>query len=72
MTGKILIELEKILIDEQRGDGVFDSSIEALQMLNKVGFGIAGGSLELDLVYNPSGAFYREIKKHWNWISKKL
>ena len=43
--------------DKQRGDGVFDSSIEALQMLNKVGFGIAGGSLELDLVYNPSGAF---------------
>ena len=43
--------------DKQRGDGVFDSSIEALQMLNKIGFGIAGGSLELDLVYNPSGAF---------------
>lgn len=43
--------------DKQRGDGVFDSSIEALQMLNKVGFGIAEGSLELDLVYNPSGAF---------------
>ena len=43
--------------DKQRGDGVFDSSIKALQMLNKVGFGIAEGSLELDLVYNPSGAF---------------
>ena len=27
--------------DKQRGDGVFDSSIKALQMLNKVGFGIA-------------------------------
>ena len=43
--------------DKQRGDGVFDSSIKALQMLNKVGFGIAEDSLELDLVYNPSGAF---------------
>jgi len=43
--------------DKQRGDGVFDSSIKALQMLNKVGFGIAKGSLKLDLVYNPSGAF---------------
>ena len=43
--------------DKQRGDGVFDSSIKALLMLNKVGFGVAEGSLELDLVYNPSGAF---------------
>ena len=43
--------------DKQRGDGVFDASIKALQMLNKAGFGIPNGSLELDLVYNPSGAF---------------
>ena len=43
--------------DKQRGDGVFDSSIKALLMLNKVGFGVAECSLELDLVYNPSGAF---------------
>ncbi|MDC1279378.1 arsenosugar biosynthesis radical SAM protein ArsS [bacterium] len=43
--------------DKQRGDGVFDASIKALEMLNKAGFGIPNGSLELDLVYNPSGAF---------------
>ena len=43
--------------DKQRGDGVFDKSIKALQMLNKVGYGKAGSSLKLDLVYNPSGAF---------------
>ena len=43
--------------DKQRGDGVFDKSIKALQMLNKVGYGIEGSALKLDLVYNPSGAF---------------
>ena len=43
--------------DRQRGDGVFDSSINALQMLNAVGFGLPNSELQLDLVYNPSGAF---------------
>ena len=43
--------------DKQRGDGVFDKSIKALQMLNEVGYGIEGSELKLDLVYNPSGAF---------------
>ncbi len=43
--------------DKQRGDGVFDKSIKALQMLNEVGYGVEGSNLKLDLVYNPSGAF---------------
>ncbi|APZ46244.1 radical SAM protein [Polaribacter reichenbachii] len=43
--------------DKQRGDGVFDKSIKALQELNAVGYGLEGSSLKLDLVYNPSGAF---------------
>jgi radical SAM/Cys-rich protein len=43
--------------DKQRGDGVFDKSIQALQMLNNVGYGKENGLLKLDLVYNPSGAF---------------
>ncbi|MGC6531739.1 MAG: arsenosugar biosynthesis radical SAM (seleno)protein ArsS [Flavobacteriales bacterium] len=43
--------------DKQRGDGVFAKSIEALQELNKVGYGMPGTGLQLDLVYNPSGAF---------------
>ena len=43
--------------DKQRGDGVFDKSIKALQELNAVGYGIEGSDLKLDLVYNPSGAF---------------
>lgn len=43
--------------DKQRGDGVFDKSIKALQELNAVGYGMPDSNLRLDLVYNPSGAF---------------
>lgn len=43
--------------DRQRGSGVYDQSIKALLKLNEVGYGKAHSSLELDLVYNPSGAF---------------
>lgn len=43
--------------DKQRGNGVFDASIKALQMLNEVGYGVEGSGLKLDLVYNPAGAF---------------
>ena len=43
--------------DKQRGDGVFDQSIKALQELNRVGYGMPDSPLILDLVYNPSGAF---------------
>ncbi|MFT5242355.1 MAG: radical SAM/Cys-rich protein [Glaciecola sp.] len=43
--------------DKQRGDGVFDKSIKALQELNAVGYGMPDSNLKLDLVYNPSGAF---------------
>jgi radical SAM/Cys-rich protein len=43
--------------DRQRGDGVFEDSIKALQLLNAVGYGKAGTGLVLNLVYNPAGAF---------------
>lgn len=43
--------------NSQRGAGVFEDSIEALKMLNKVGYGKEGANLILNLVYNPSGAF---------------
>jgi radical SAM/Cys-rich protein len=42
-------------VDAQRGDGVFDSSISALQQLNRLGYG-RDPLLQLDLVYNPVGA----------------
>lgn len=43
--------------DKQRGEGVFDMSIEALRQLNAVGYGMPDSSLRLDLVYNPNGAY---------------
>lgn len=43
--------------DRQRGEGVFSQSIKALKELNKVGYGKRDSGLQLDLVYNPSGAF---------------
>ena len=44
-------------VDEQRGKGVFDASIRALQKLNALGYGQPGSGLTLNLVYNPNGAF---------------
>jgi radical SAM/Cys-rich protein len=43
--------------DAQRGDGVFDKSIEAIRKLNGLGYGQDGSGLVLNLVYNPVGAF---------------
>jgi radical SAM/Cys-rich protein len=43
--------------DAQRGGGVFRKSVEALRRLNAAGYGLEGGALKLNLVYNPVGAF---------------
>jgi len=43
-------------VDRQRGKGVFQRSIEALQRLNALGYGADDGQLPLNLVYNPQGA----------------
>lgn len=44
-------------VDRQRGGGVFERSIAALLALNEAGYGLPDTGLELDLVYNPLGAF---------------
>jgi radical SAM/Cys-rich protein len=43
-------------VNAQRGDGVFELSIRALQLLNRLGYG-RQADLTLDLVYNPNGDF---------------
>ena len=52
--------------DAQRGNGVFEKSIKALHKLNKLGY---GSSIELNLVYNPGGAFLpgsqKELEKDY-------
>jgi radical SAM/Cys-rich protein len=42
-------------VDRQRGDGVFERSIAALQALNALGYGDEASGLRLSLVYNPQG-----------------
>lgn len=42
-------------VNKQRGDGVFQASLRALQKLNRLGYGAENGGLTLNLVYNPAG-----------------
>src|SRR6266513_5280418 len=70
-------------VNAQRGEGVFDGSIAALQSLNSLGYG-TDPELPLHLVYNPVGAFLpgpqaeletdykRELKKHFGIVFGKL
>lgn len=41
-------------VDKQRGKGVYQDSIEALKLLNQLGYGKADTGLTLNLVFNPS------------------
>ncbi len=43
--------------DRQRGEGTYDKSVIALKKLNEIGYGKEDNGLELNLVYNPAGAF---------------
>ena len=70
-------------VDAQRGDGVFDGSIRALQILNGLGYGL-DPELPLNLVYNPGGAFLpgpqaeleadykRELREHFGITFNQL
>ncbi|HEU5245822.1 MAG TPA: arsenosugar biosynthesis radical SAM (seleno)protein ArsS [Candidatus Udaeobacter sp.] len=70
-------------VNAQRGEGVFDSSIVALQLLNSLGYGI-DPKLPLQLVYNPVDAFLprpqaeleadykRELAAHFGIVFDKL
>ena len=70
-------------VNAQRGHGVFDGSIKALQLLNSLGYGIEP-ALSLHLIYNPNGAFLpapqaeleadykRELKEHFGIVFNKL
>jgi radical SAM/Cys-rich protein len=39
-------------VEKQRGKGIYDGSIEALKLLNNLGYGVQD-NLQLNLVYNP-------------------
>src|SRR5205814_7764975 len=44
-------------VDKQRGRGVLEKSVRALQLLNRLGYGLPDSPLLLNLVYNSLGAF---------------
>ncbi|MGV6859673.1 MAG: arsenosugar biosynthesis radical SAM (seleno)protein ArsS [bacterium] len=44
-------------VDSQRGSGVYQASIAGLTQLNSLGYGKDPASPQLNLVYNPVGAF---------------
>ncbi len=44
-------------VDGQRGKGVYQKSIAALKILNRLGYGQKGGKLTITLVYNPTGPY---------------
>ncbi|KAA3612372.1 MAG: radical SAM/Cys-rich domain protein [Calditrichaeota bacterium] len=48
---------QEYFTDKQRGRGVFNKSIDSLKLLNAQGYGEEGTGLQLNLVYNPAGAF---------------
>jgi radical SAM/Cys-rich protein len=45
----------KVNVDSQRGEGVYEDSLEALRLLNHLGYGRRDSGLVLNLVYNPQG-----------------
>ena len=49
--------------DAQRGEGIFAKSIEALRVLNALGYARPGSGLKLNLVHNPVGAFLPPAQK---------
>ncbi len=55
-------------VNEQRGEGVFEASVSALQLLNRLGYG-RHPNLPLHLVYNPNGDFLpgpqRELEERY-------
>jgi len=42
-------------VDAQRGEGVYEDSLKALRLLNRLGYGRSDTGLILNLVYNPQG-----------------
>jgi radical SAM/Cys-rich protein len=71
-------------VDRQRGDGVFERSIQGIQNLNALGYGKEGTGLKLDLVYNPQGPslppeqkkleqdYKRELHQHFDIVFNTL
>jgi len=76
--------LNELQVNSQRGDGIFQISIDALKKLNALGYGQKDSGLELNLVSNPTGAFLppsqdatekrfrRILKQKWGVVFNNL
>ena len=76
--------LNEAQTDSQRGDRIFQTTIDALKKLNAMGYGHEGSGLELSLVSNPTGAFlppnqaqtekrFRQVlKRKWGIVFNNL
>ncbi len=76
--------LNEAQTDSQRGDRIFQITIDALKKLNAMGYGHEGSGLELNLVSNPTGAFlppnqaqtekrFRQVlKRKWGIVFNNL
>ena len=62
--------------DAQRGKGAYEKSIEALKLLNSVGYGKDDPNKILTLMVNPSGSFLAgnqcSMQREWKTTLKKL
>jgi radical SAM/Cys-rich protein len=71
-------------VDKQRGKGTFNACLSALEKLNCLGYGQTDSELELNLVFNPQGAYlppeqralenaYKEhLQTHYGIVFNKL
>ncbi len=71
-------------VDKQRGKGTFNASLSALKKLNRLGYGQADSSLQLNLVFNPQGinlppeqkalekAYKEHLQTHYGIVFNKL
>jgi radical SAM/Cys-rich protein len=71
-------------VDKQRGKGVFQDSLAALQRLNRLGYGQPDSNLLLNLVYNPQDArlppeqlaleqeYKQHLQQHYNIVFNRL
>jgi radical SAM/Cys-rich protein len=71
-------------VNQQRGKGVFSTSIDAILLLNSLGYGQSESGLILNLVYNPLGDYLpppqgqlekdykKELKERYEIVFNKL
>ncbi|HWR89762.1 MAG TPA: radical SAM protein, partial [Dissulfurispiraceae bacterium] len=59
-------------VDRVRGKGTFCRSLQALKLLNSLGYGMDSSGLVLNLVYNPPGAYLAPPQKNLEEEYRKI